>query len=244
MLLAVDIGNTNIKFGVFDGDDIVARFSVPTASAVNEVVSSFTGPIEAAIICSVVPNATDRLIDVLRRKIGKPPFVVTNDLDFGLKINYEPISAVGTDRLVNSFAAAEQYGLPCIVCSFGSATTIDAVSGERELLGGLIAPGFGMMAGALHLGTAQLPATEIGRADSPINHTTRDSIRAGIFYSQLGLIETAVSKMKEVVGEQVKVIATGGFSSFMAERSQSIDQTDENLTLNGLRILSDRIQPA
>ena len=244
MLLAVDIGNTNIKFGVFDGEDIVARFSVPTSSAVNEVVSSFTGPIDSSIICSVVPDATDRLVGVLLRKIGKAPFVVTNSLNFGLEINYEPISAVGTDRLVNSFAAAEKYGVPCIVCSFGSATTIDAVSGERELLGGLIAPGFAMMAEALHMRTAQLPAAEIGQADSPINNTTGDSIRAGVFYSQLGLIETAVLKMKEVVGEQAKVIATGGFSSLMAERSQLIDQMDENLTLNGLRILSNRIQPA
>jgi len=244
MLLAVDIGNTNIKFGVFDGEDIVARFSVPTSSPVNELVSSFTGPIDSTIICSVVPNATDRLADVLRRKVGKPSFVVTNDLDFGLKISYEPIAAVGTDRLVNSFAAAEKNGVPCIVCSFGSATTIDAVSGERELLGGLIAPGFAMMAEALHLRTAQLPAAEIGHADSPINHTTDDSIRAGVFYSQLGLIATVVAKMKAVVGEQAKVIATGGFSALMAEHSPLIDQADENLTLNGLRMLNDRLQPA
>ena len=101
-----------------------------------------------------------------------------------------------------------------------------------------------MMAEALHLHTAQLPAAEIGHADSPINHTTDDSIRAGIFYSQLGLIETAVSKMNEVVGKQAKVIATGGFSALMAAHSPFIDQADENLALNGLRMLNDRLQPA
>ena len=244
MLLAVDIGNSNIKFGVFDGHDIIAKFSVATSSPVNELVSSFTGPIDNAIICSVVPHAADRMVEVLRRKIGIAPLVVTNDLDFGLKIIYEPITAVGTDRLVNSFAAAEKYGVPCIICSFGTATTIDAVSGERELLGGLIAPGFAMMAESLHLRTAQLPEAEVGRADSPINHTTGTSIRAGVYYSQLGLIETAVSKMKEVVGGTAKVLATGGFSALIADACLCIDQSDENLTLNGLRMLNDRIQSA
>lgn len=242
MLLAVDIGNSNIKFGVFEGADLVARFSVPTASPADELVSAFTQPIDNSIICSVVPDVTDRLAGVLKRKIGVTPVVVTNDLDFGLKVLYEPINKLGTDRLVNSFAGVETKGAPCIICSLGTATTIDAVSDERVLLGGLIAPGFSMMAESLHLRTAQLPEADIGTADSPINTTTATSMQAGVYYSQLGLIQTAVSKMKEMVGKHATVIATGGFSSLIAD-TECVDHCDENLTLNGLRMLQDRSHP-
>ena len=240
MLLAVDIGNTNTKFSVFDGHDLIARFSVPTASSISDLVSSFTGPINNAIVCSVVPDATDRLAGVLRRKIGITPIVVTNDRDFGLDIKYEPLGSLGTDRLVNSFGAAEKYGVPCIVCSFGTATTIDAVSETREFLGGLIAPGVKTMARALDLDTAQLGEVDIADTANVLNQTTETSIQAGIFFSQIGLVEAVVSKMKNEIGNNAAVVATGGFGSMIAAGTKVIEHVDENLTLDGLRILHER----
>jgi type III pantothenate kinase len=241
MLLAVDIGNTNTKFGVFDGRDLIARFSVPTASSISELVSSFTGPIDNAIICSVVPEATDRLVGVLRRKIGVTPIVVTNGFDFRMKINYEPLTTLGTDRLVNTFAAAEKYGVPCIVCSFGTATTIDAVSGDRAFLGGLIAPGVRTMARSLHLGTAQLGDVEAAHTPNVLNQTTETSIQAGIFFSQIGLVEATVPEMKKEIGSDEIVVATGGFASMIAAGTSEIGQVDENLPLEGLRMLHERL---
>src|SRR5258708_4079100 len=141
MLLAVDIGNTNIKFGVFDGEKLTFKLSIPTIRKISvdgltKVVSGkLPQPISSAIVCSVVPEVEDSLTEFLRQEIGADPVIVRNDFDFGLKINYEPLSAAGTDRLVNSFAAAQKYGVPCVVCSFGTATTIDVVNANRTLLG-------------------------------------------------------------------------------------------------------------
>ncbi len=243
MLLAVDIGNSNIKFGIFDADRLLSRFSVPTTSDldVDSVRAAFTGklgsPIRAVIGCSVVPNVENVLTELLRFSFGVEPVFVRNDFDFGLAINYEPRSAAGTDRLVNSFAAAEKYGVPCIVCSFGTATTIDVVNGERVLLGGIIAPGMEMMSRALRLNTAQLPEVEIVKPDSVIANTTIASIQSGIFYGYLGMVEGTINRIKKAIGEPKKVIATGGFAPLIAENTDLIDAVDENLLLDGLRQL-------
>lgn len=247
MLLAVDIGNSNIKFGIFDGDTLLSRFSIQTKrdlsvdDLTDAVGDSLELPISSAIVCSVVPEIDSTMREFLTRRLNDPVFV-RNDFDFGLKINYEPLSAAGTDRLVNSFAAVEKYGPPCIVCSFGTATTIDVVSEKRELLGGLIAPGFVTMAKALHLNAARLPEVEIVAPANVIGNTTPTSIQAGIYYSQIGLIETAVAKIKEEIVGNPKVVATGGFASMIADRSGVIDTVDENLLLDGLRILNTRLE--
>jgi type III pantothenate kinase len=145
MLLAVDIGNSNIKFGVYDDERLISKVSIPTNhNAIADELKQTLGerlahPFTAAMICSVVPEIEDLLTGFLRNEIKVEPVIVTNGFDFGLKINYEPLSAIGTDRLVNSFAATEKYGVPCVVCSFGTATTIDVVNADRVLLGGVIA---------------------------------------------------------------------------------------------------------
>ena len=247
MLLAIDIGNSSIKFGVFDGETLHSKFSIPTTRGLTvddlkfAIGRSLDLSISSAIACSVVPELDSPMSTFLKTALGVDAFFVTSDFRFGLTIKYEPLEAAGTDRLVNSFAAAEKYGVPCIVCSFGTATTIDVVNENRELLGGLIAPGMATMAKALHLNTAKLPEVEIRSLDSVISHTTETSIQSGIFYSQIGLIESAVSRIKKEIGDGPKVVATGGFASMIAESTSVIDVVDENLLLDGLRMLYSRM---
>ena len=143
MLLAVDIGNTNIKFGVFDDERLVFKISIPTLRNVtavglaNVLRDRLTQDINSAIICSVVHDVDPAIRDFVENGYGMTPLFVSNDADFGLKINYEPLSSLGTDRLVNAFAAVEKYGIPCTVCSFGTATTIDVVRPKAYFLAGL-----------------------------------------------------------------------------------------------------------
>ncbi len=247
MLLAVDIGNTSTKFGIFDGKLLTSKFSIPTDpnSTKDDLISlvdhSIDESISEAIICSVVPNAKTLMREFLISiGIDRPVFVV-NDLDFGLKINYQPLSAIGTDRLVNSFAAAEKHRVPCIVCSFGTATTIDVVGQNRELLGGVIAPGMKIMAKALHLNTAKLPQVEIEKPESVLGNTTVESIQSGIFYGHVAMVEGVIQKIKKEIDDDPKVVATGGFASLIADNTNCIDIVDENLLFDGLRLLHERI---
>ena len=246
MLLAIDIGNSSIKFGVFDGAILQSKFSIATKtiSSVDDISSgvglSLDRRITAAVVCSVVPEVEKALADFLRLDHGIKPIFVRNNFDFGLTIKYEPLEAAGTDRLVNAFAAAEKYGTPCIVVSFGTATTIDAINKKRELLGGLIAPGMATMAKALFLHTSKLPQIVIKKPDNIIGRTTETSIRSGIFYGQVGLVESAVVRIKGEIGNDAKVISTGGFASMIAADTDGIDTVDENLLLDGLRLLYSR----
>ena len=246
MLLAVDIGNSNIKFGIFDGEHLLSKFSIPTdPDATADKLRTAVGqnldlPISAAIVCSVVPELDGSLAEFLRQEIRAEPFFVRNNLDFGLKINYEPLSAAGTDRLVNSFAAVEKYGVPCVVCSFGTATTIEVVNADRVLLGGLIAPGFVTMSKALRQNTSKLPEAEIKKPDNVIGQTTITSIRSGIFFSQVGLVESTIARIAGELGASPTVVATGGFAAEIAGSTDVIDKIDESLTLDGLRMLYSR----
>lgn len=243
MLLAVDIGNSAIKFGVYDGELLLSRFSIPTkhdytASEVRQAVADILPlPVKDAIACSVVPEADAPLTEFIRQSFDIETDFVTNEFDFGLKINYEPISAVGTDRLIAVFAAAESYGTPVIVCDFGTATTIDAVNSKREYLGGIIAPGMNTLAEALHLKTSKLPRVSIEKPLKVIGNTTVRSIQSGTFYGYIGLVEGILMRMTGELSEPAQVIATGGFAKMIAAECPSVDIVDENLTLDGLRLL-------
>lgn len=248
MLLAVDIGNTNIKFGVFDGERLVFKLSIPsireiTANGLAKIVSGkLTHSISSAIVSSVVPEINGAMRDFLAALSGSEPVFVKNDFDFGLKINYEPLADAGADRLVNTFSAVEKYGAPCIVCSFGTALTIDVVDADRTLIGGLIAPGMNTLAAALKITTSKLPEVEIKLPGSVIQKTTVGSIQSGIIYGYFGLVENLISMVKKEIGGDSKVIATGGFASLISENTSQIDIIDENLLLEGLRRLHRRIQ--
>lgn len=248
MLLAVDIGNSNIKFGIFDGEHLLSKHSLPTAAELtpdlNTSVLKDAPVISAAIICSVVPEKNESLTNAIREACGIDALIVSNDLEFGLKINYEPLTSLGTDRLVNSFAAVEKYGAPCVVCSLGTATTFDVVDKDHNFLGGIIVPGIRTMARTLHLNTAQLPEVEIEKPAALLGNSTAESIQSGIFYGHLAIVEWMLHKLRKQTSPEPKVIATGGYASMIAENTTIIDTIDENLLLDGLRMLNERLQPA
>ncbi len=242
MLLAVDIGNTSTKFGIYDGEELLKRFSIPT-SQISKTISLRDlehQPITGAIVCSVVPEAAKELLNFLQQRNIKA-LLATNDLDFGLTINYEPLSSLGTDRLVNAFAAVEKYGPPAIVCSFGTATTIDMIDKDRVFLGGIIAPGMKTASNALKLNTSQLPEISIEKPARLIGTSTDSAILSGIVFGHVAMFEGLVDRLIEELGEKPVVVATGGFAPLSDQMTSVIDKLDLDLTLNGLRMLNSRI---
>lgn len=233
MLLAVDIGNSAIKLGVFsDRGDLIERHTLEAASAEHSA-RTIASKVERAIISSVVPKLTSVVSAAISEKFNIEPDVLTNDRDLGIKINYRPIEDAGNDRLVNAATAAHIYGTPCVVISFGTATTIDVVSVDFELLGGLIAPGVKMSAAALHEKTARLPLVDLEGDFSPMSETTDMSIRSGVIFAQIGLVEAVLSRVEQLIGKP-KVIATGGYAAKFSEFCDKIDVVDRDLTLKGL----------
>lgn len=247
MLLAVDIGNTNTKLGVFDRETLTSKISTPTkreitAAALDQLLSrKINQPIDAAIISSVVPEVDGAFREFIETRFNVTPLFVSHGLDLGLVTKYDPPGAMGTDRFVNAFAAVEKYGAPCIVCSFGTATTIDVVNDDHELIGGLIAPGIKTLASALKLATSKLPEVEIEKPVKVIQTTTVGAIQSGISYGYLGMVDGLLSAVKKEAGEDTRVIATGGSVSMVAENCDGIDVVDKDLTLVGLERLYARI---
>jgi type III pantothenate kinase len=245
MLLAIDIGNTSIKFGIFDGDQLTSKFIIPTRRefSVDELREAVNGQLDGgfknAIVSSVVPEIDDTITEYLSHFAGAETQFVKTTEDFNLTFTY-PIHEAGTDRLVNSFAAAEKYGVPVIVIGFGTATTIDVIDRSREHLGGLIALGPATTAKALQIFASKLPEIEIAEPSNVMSTTTVTAIQAGIFYSQIGLVEMAVPDIKSEIGEDARVVATGGFAHLIADKCKSVDVVDGDLTLEGLRMLYSR----
>jgi type III pantothenate kinase len=242
MLLAVDIGNTFTKFGVFENGDLRAKFAVETDT--DDLVGAVDGRLDshpdAAVVCSVVPEAAERVGRLFQHGFGIKPVWIDSSVDFRLDVKHRPRNTIGADRLVNSFAAAEKYGLPILVLSFGTATTIDFVNEKRVLVGGLIAPGMSLMAKALHEHTAKLPDIDTKRPKKLLGASTEDAIRSGIYLSTIGHVEIAVDRIHSEFGE-MKVVATGGFAKEIAAATDRIEIVDEDLTLYGLEILYRRL---
>lgn len=250
MLLAVDIGNTQTKFGVFEAEQLKSKLAIPTvreitSSGLAKVVGNrITDTIEAAIVSSVVPEIDAAFREFVGTQYAVEPVFVENDFDFGLTIKYEPLTDAGADRLVNTFSAVEKYGAPCIVCSFGTALTIDVVNKYRVLVGGMIAPGMNTLAVALNSTTSKLPEVTIEKPASLIQNTTVESIRSGIVYGYFGMVERLLASTREEIGGETKVIATGGTASMIAENTTQIDIIDDNLLLEGLQRLYERLYPS
>ncbi|MEQ1642311.1 MAG: type III pantothenate kinase [Pyrinomonadaceae bacterium] len=247
MLLAVDIGNSRVKLGLFDGEQLVSKLSIPTirditAEGLTKAVADklFQG-IKAAIVSSVVPEINSAILSFISTQFGVEAMLVTNDLDFDMQIDYFPLEDAGTDRLVNTFSAVEKYGAPCIVCSFGTALTIDAVDKDRVLKGGLIAPGMNTLATALKLTTSRLPQVDIEKPPKVVQNTTIGSIQSGIVYGYFGLVEGLLTAVKNEIGDNPKVIATGGFAAMVAANTNQIDVVDNDLMLDGLARLYRRV---
>jgi len=244
MLLAIDIGNTAMKFGVFEGDELRSKFVLPTRrdytceEMSESIAKHLTGTPDAVIFSSVVLEL-DRVANETFQNLGAGVRQVKPSDDLGLTFNFV-IDQAGTDHLINSFGAVELYGAPCIVIAFGTATGIDVVSRDREHLGGMIAPGPKATAKAMELIASKLPEVEITEPPNVINTTTETAIQSGIFYSQIGLVEVAVPHIKAEIGDDAKVIATGGYAPLIAEKCKTIDFIEPDLTLYGLKMLYSR----
>jgi type III pantothenate kinase len=246
MLLAIDIGNSTAKLGVFDHENLIARQRILTirqtsadeiaASLENKINYDFTG----VIISSVVTEANEPFRAFCQKHLDLEPLFVDHTFDFGFRIKYDPPSSAGADRLTAAFAASEKYGRPVIACDFGTATTIDVVSAENEYAGGVITPGINTLSEALFLKTSKLPRVEIRKPASVIGGDTVSAIQSGIFFGYTGLTEGILRRMFEELGERPKVVATGGFARLIAENCGLIDTVDENLMLDGLRLLYEK----
>lgn len=243
MLLAIDIGNTKIKFGLFDeAGNLKKTFSLQTSTEISasHLSESLSENPKTAVISSVVPNVTDRLADLLSTTFNLEPVIVDHSSNLGLAVNYHPRTAVGIDRLIAASAAAEIYGTPCVVCSLGTATTIDAVNKDREYLGGIIAPGLTTMAVSLHQNTAKLPVVEIYKPDEILGTSTETSIRSGVFYGYLGLVNELVDRVKSQIDGKAIVVATGGNAEMLAAETEAINEIDKYLILKGLNQIARR----
>jgi len=254
MLLAIDIGNTNTSLGVFDEKNLIERWRIATRrdrtfdefGILIRQMFAFSETnyqnISAIIVSSVVPELNFSFQKMSEKYFGRTAVFVGSTFDFGLKINYNPPSSIGVDRLVVAAAAIEKYGTPCIVCDFGTATTIDAINSKSEFLGGIITPGMNLFADALFQKTAKLPKVEIAKPANVIGNSTVKSIQAGIYFGYIGLVDGIVKKMTAELGEIPKLIATGGFAQLIAESSEKIEIVDSDLLLEGIRLIYEKLK--
>lgn len=256
MLLTIDVGNTNIVIGAFNGAEMVKSFRVATSyeKSRDEYGMMFlqllmfnkidVEDIEDVIISSVVPPVMYSLERAVAKYLGKKPIVVTNKLDLGLNIKYENPRDVGADRLVNAVAALEKYKEDVIVVDFGTATTFCAVTKTGDYLGGAICPGIKISVEALFAKTSKLPRIELTPTKTVIGRTTVESMQSGVIHGYVGQVDYMVRLIREEMGVNARVIATGGLSRMISEESSTIDVIEPNLTLDGLRIIYDRIKGA
>ncbi len=249
MLLAIDSGNTNIVFAVFD-DDGTVRGEWRSSTDTNRTADEFgiwldqllklsnidRKDVDHAIIATVVPATLFALKTLCRKYFQIDPLVVGEDgVDLGLKISIEKPNEAGADRLVNAVAAHDSYGGPLIVIDFGTATTFDVIGADGSYQGGAIAPGINLSMEALHQAAAQLPRIAITRPSRVIGKNTVDAMLSGTFWGYVGMIEGLVARLKQEMREgPVKVISTGGLAPLFTEYCDTIEIVDADLTLRGL----------
>ena len=256
MLLALDAGNTNITIGIFKSGVLAYHRRLRT---VREQTSDEWGillmnllqfasldpkELRGIVISSVVPPLNGALAEMSQQYFGTTAMFVTPETDTGLTILYENPSEVGADRIVNSVAALHKYGGPCIVVDLGTAITFDAVSANAEYLGGIISAGIGISAEALFSRTARLPWVDFKKPAKVIGPNTVASMQSGLYYGAIGAIDGIVERLIEELGPDTRVIATGGQAGMFAGGSRYIKHVDENLTLDGLRLIWERTRRA
>lgn len=253
MLLVVDVGNTNITYGLYEGEKKKASFRMTTTISrtsdeygisIRSLLSQ-NGydyqKISGVIIASVVPNVMHSLTSAVHKYLNITPMIVGPGLKTGIRIGSDNPKEIGADRIVDVVAAYEKYGGPVLVLDFGTATTYDLVTADGEFSVGITAPGIRISAKALWEDTAKLPEIEIRKPASILARETITSMQAGLMYGQIGATEYIIRKVKEESGiEDMKVIATGGLGRIVSKETDMIDVYDEGLTLDGLRILYEK----
>jgi len=249
MLVTIDIGNTNIAVGVFDGDRLKVTWRVATGihRLADEYGTLFLNLLQrqgillskigGAALCSAVPPLVSTLHEVCQEYLGISPLVVEPGVKTGIRITIDNAREVGPDRIVNAVAAHHLYGEPVIIIDLGTATTFDVVSGGGDYLGGAIAPGIAIATEALFTRTAMLPRIELVRPKQVIGRSTISAMQSGIVFGYIGLIEGMVRRIEQELGSKTKVIATGGYAQLLAEETPAIDIVNSDLTLVGLRLI-------
>jgi type III pantothenate kinase len=249
MLLCIDVGNTNIVLGVFDGEDLVADFRLHTderstgdelgllVSGLLESRGIATSAVTAVVVSNVVPILSRPIDELSHHYFHMAPMVVGPGIRTGMRILYEDPRQVGADRIVNSIAAFRRYGGPAVLVDFGTATTFDAISKQGDYLGGAIAPGIVISLDALVAHAAKLTRVDLVAPGAVVGRNTTASMQAGLVYGYVGLIEGIVGRMKKELGDGAKVVATGGLAELIAAETAVIDTVDQRLTLDGLRII-------
>jgi type III pantothenate kinase len=249
MLLALDVGNTNVVVGVYEGDRLRGHWRLQTAPGrtadeygllirgLMEAGGLRAGDVDAVAIASVVPALKHTLAELARKGFGQEPGIVGVNLQPRLPVRYDPPSDVGADRLVDAVAAVRRYGTPAIVVDFGTATTFNAISREGEYLGGAIAPGVGTSLEGLLRTAARLYRFDLAEPEHVIGGNTVEAMQSGTFYGFISLLEGMVQRFKAEIGDDARVIATGGWSGVIGTASHVVDHIDPLLTLEGLRLV-------
>ncbi len=251
MLLVIDVGNTNIVLGAFDGARLAHHWRISTAQrTTDEMGLLFLQLLEhdgvrkehlsGAIISNVVPSVLYNIEKACRRYLGQEPMVVGKGMKTGMRVRTDNPREVGADRIVNAVAALEEHPAPLLVVDFGTATTFDCVSIEGDYVGGAIAPGLRISADALFERTAMLPRVELERPPRAIGTNTVRSMQSGLFWGYVGLVDGLARRCKAEIGGNPRCVATGGLANLVGRACVEIDQVDEHLTLKGLRLLWER----
>jgi type III pantothenate kinase len=260
MLLAIDVGNTNVTIGVFDGVRLahswrLAALRERTADELGIFVTRLfeqvhvpIAAVHAIAVASVVPPLTRPMEEMCERYFQHTALVV-DATNAGMPVRYSPIGDVGADRIVNAVAAWEKYGraaaTPLIVVDFGTGTTFDVVSAAAEYLGGVICPGINISAEALFQRAARLPRVEVRKPRAVIGQNTVDAMQSGLFFGYVEMVDGLVRRMRAELsgGDRAVVIATGGLADVISGESAVIQHVDANLTLDGLRLIWERTNP-
>ena len=249
MLLAIDIGNTNIKIGIFDGDELRATWNI--ATGIHRTADEYGGvllnlmerkkvspsKITGIALCSVVPPLVPAFVELCRKYLDCEPLVVEAGVKTGMRIRLDNPREVGSDRVVDAVAAQHLYGKPLIIVDLGTATTFSVVSQEGDYLGGAIAPGIVIATEALYTRTAALPRIRLSRPEQAIGRSTVAAMQSGIIFGHVGLIEGMIRRIEQELGSKAKVIATGGQAHFLAREIPIVEIVNPDLTLIGLRLI-------
>lgn len=249
MLFCIDIGNTNITLGLYDGDTLGPHWRLSTDHdrmpdefamqllALFAYAKLSAADVDGIALASVVPPLTGKWVEVCRTYLKCEPLVVDANTKTGIRILYDNPQAVGADRIVDAVAAYRLYGGPACVVDFGTATTFDAITATGDYLGGAIVPGIGISAEALFQRAAKLPKVEIARPPTAIGRNTVHAMQSGLLFGYVGLVEGMVARFRQELGPGMKVIGTGGLASIIAQETTVIEQIAPWLTLDGLRMV-------
>lgn len=249
MLLTIDVGNTNLTLGIYEDESLGARWRLATdhERMPDEYGLQFVGLLSHAgiqvsditgiCLASVVPPLTSKIVQACEKYLNQNPLVVDAGVKTGVRVRYENPKAVGADRIADAAAVQRLYGGPACVVDFGTATTFDAISKEGDYLGGAISPGIGIAAEALFIRTAKLPRVDLQRPPNAIGRNTTHAMQSGLLFGYVALVEGMVARFRDELGEDTRVIATGGLAEILAAETEIIEVVAPWLTLDGLRII-------